>query len=243
MVRVSLPKPASSATGRPAYFRKVDSAMSVFLGPALLVGSAFAGPDFQVCPVALVFGSAVPASFRRVLLVGLAFAGPDFQVCPVALVFGSAVPASFGRALSVGLADSGFQACSAALVTGPAVPVSSGWALLVGLVHRAWVAVVLGGGRLDDFQDGWAPAGSRDDSEAYSAGDDSPNYHGSLDGWPTQSVADDTRRAADDKDSTNRSSSRGCNRRGAIPSSIPIHPIPKAGYQPAAPQFQSPLRN
>ena len=191
VARVSLAKPASSATEggpqspvsaeRPACLREVDSAMSVLFG--------------------------------RVLWDGLVFAGPDFQVCPVALEFGSAVSGSFGRALSVGL------------------------------VCRAWVAVMRGGGRLVDFQDGWAPAGSRDDSEACSAGDDNPNCHGSLDGWPTQSVADDTRRAADDKDSTTRSSSRGCNRRGAIPSSIPIHPIPKAGYQPAAPQFRSPLRN
>jgi len=218
--------------------------MSVLFGRVRWAGLVFAGQDFQVCPVALVFGWVVSALSGRVPLVGLAFAGLDFQVCPVALVFGSAVSVWFGRALSVGLADSGFQACPAAQVTGPAVSVSSGWAaVLVGLVHRAWVSVVMGGGRLDDFQDGWAPAGSPDDSEAYSAGDDSPNCHGSLDGWPTQSVADDTRRAADDKDSANRRSSRGCNRRGAIPSSIPIHPIPKAGYQPAAPQFQSPLRN
>jgi hypothetical protein len=60
----------------------VDSARSVFLGPELLVGSVFAGPDFPGLPGCPGVGSAVSASFGLVLLVGPAFVGPDFQVCP-----------------------------------------------------------------------------------------------------------------------------------------------------------------
>jgi hypothetical protein len=256
LVPVSLAKPASSAiergplaqasAERPACFPEIDSAMSVWSGRVLSVGSVFVDPNFQVYRVALVFGSAVLVSFGQALRVGWVFADRDFRACPVAPVFGSAVLASFGQVLWVGSVFAGpdFQVCLCPVALElDLASVSSGWVLPVGSVCRAWTAVVLGGDHLADFQDGWAPAGSPDGLEAYSAVDDSPNCRGSLAGWPTRSGVADTRGVADDKDSTNRPNNRGCNKRGALPSSIPIHPSPKADYQPAAPQSRFPPRN
>src|SRR6266481_4752069 len=78
--------------------------------------------------------------------------------------------------------------------------------------------------------DDCSPAAALDDWEADNSADDSANCHRSLAGWPTPPVAGGTRGAADDKDSAIQPKTRGCNKRGVIPSSIPIHPIPTAGY-------------
>lgn len=60
---------------------------------------------------------------------------------------------------------------------------------------------------------------------------------------PKQSAVDDTKVAAGDKDSTILPNTRGCNTRGALPSSIPIRPSPRAGYRPVVRQSRFPLRS
>jgi hypothetical protein len=82
------------------------------------------------------------------------------------------------------------------------------------------------------------PDGSADDSWAA----DSPNFHRSRDGLDSRRDADDTTGSADDKDFPIRPRRCDCNRRGAIPNSIPSRPIPTVGYQPAARQSRSQLR-
>jgi hypothetical protein len=59
---------------------------------------------------------------------------------------------------------------------------------------------------------------------------------------PKQSAEDDTKDAADGKDSTSLPRTRDCNKRGALPSSIPSRPSPKGG-RPVMPQFQFRRRN
>ncbi len=107
------------------------------------------------------------------------------------------------------------------------MPVSSDLAVPAGLVCPRWALVsVPGGVRRADFRDGCSPDDLAGDSEA----DGSPSCRDNLAGWPTQSVVRDNSCAADDKDSApNRPNSRDCNRRVALPSSIPIRPIPKGG--------------
>jgi len=81
-------------------------------------------------------------------------------------------------------------------------------------------------------------------SVADSSADDSPNFRRIPDGLSNTRDAGDTTGSADDTDSDPiLPTRRDCNRRGAIPNSIPSRPIPTAGYQPAALQSQSLLRN
>src|SRR5580693_140380 len=85
------------------------------------------------------------------------------------------------------------------------------------------------GYNLDDCSvhkaDGCSQVGSRNWA-VYSHADGTPNCRRILAGWHTLLVADDTKRAADDRDSTTRPNRHGCNRRGAPPSSIPTRPTP-----------------
>lgn len=81
--------------------------------------------------------------------------------------------------------------------------------------------------------DGCSRAVVPDDREGDNSADDTANSHRSRAGWPTPPDADGTRASEDDKDSTTLPRRCGCNRRDAIPSSNPIHPIPRAG-QPSA---------
>jgi hypothetical protein len=217
-------------------------ALLVCLGRALLAGRVLAGPDFQVGSVSPVSGLAVLACLDRALSAGWVLADPDFQVGPVSPVLGLAMLVCLGRALSAGwvLADPDFRVGRVFPVLGLAALASSDRVLPAGLVCRVWPELVLDGGHRVDLPDDLPRAGFPEDLADYNAGDDSPNCHDNLAGWPTQSGADDTQGVADDKDSTILPNSHGCNKRAALPSSIPIRPIPTAGYQPGAPQFRSP---
>ena len=228
---------------KPVCFPETDWAIPALYGRVLWAGWVAAGPDFQACLVSLASGLALLVCLGRALSAGWVLTGPDFQACPVLPASGLALLVCLGRALSVGLAlaDADFQVGPVSPVLGLSALASPGRVLPAGPVCRVWAEVVLDGGHRVDFPDGLA--GFPEDLEAYSAGDDSPNCHDNLAGWPTQSGAADTQGVADDKDSTILPNSHGCNKRGALPSSIPIRPIPKAGYQPAAPQFQFPRRN
>jgi hypothetical protein len=72
--------------------------------------------------------------------------------------------------------------------------------------------------------------------------DDTSSCRDTLADSPKQWVEDDTTVAADDKDSTILPNTRGCNKRGVLPNSIPIHPIPRDG-RPARLRCRFPLRN
>jgi Pentapeptide repeats (8 copies) len=163
-------------------------------------------------------------------------------------------PVSFDRVGSVGLDDSEFPAWVAAPEAGPEFPGS------VAVPTDGPACLVLAGEfpadcHRGDFLAGCIPADcpvrtaddcspdrSPDDWGDDSFSDDSASRRDNPDGWPTRSVADDTRGAAADKDSPSHPTRRGCSTRGAIPSSIPIRPIPRAGCLPAAPRFRFPLR-
>jgi hypothetical protein len=69
-----------------------------------------------------------------------------------------------------------------------------------------------------------------------------PSCRGTRADSPKQSVEDDTMVAAAYKDSTILPNIRGCNKRGALPNSNPIHPIPRDD-RPAGLRFQFPLQN
>jgi hypothetical protein len=245
-VAESVPQAQVSAA-RQACFQKVDSARRAWFDRVLQVGSVLADLcsrawRFRAWPAALLAGQAVPVWFGRAPTDGLVLAGPDFQAWPVALLAGQAVSVWFGQAPSDGLVLAGpdfrvwlvFQALGSGSVWSDEV-------LPAGSVCRVWTAVVSAAGHPADFQVGWAD--SPDGLEAYSSADDNANCRGSRGGSPIRLAADDTNSAADDMDSTNRPNSRGCSRRDALPSSIPIHPIPKAGYQPAAHQSRFQRRN
>ena len=78
--------------------------------------------------------------------------------------------------------------------------------------------------------------------EADSLADDNPSCLDIPADSTKRSVADGTRGGADDKDSTILPNTRGCNRRGVIPSSIPIRPSPRAGCRSAAPLSRFPIQ-
>src|SRR5271155_1405423 len=201
-----------------------DLALLVCLGRAVSAGWVLTGPDFQACPVSPVSGLALLVCLGRALSAGWVLTGPDFQACPVLPASGLALLVCLGRALSVGLAlaDADFQVGPVSPVLGLSALASPGRVLPAGPVCRVWAEVVLDGGHRVDFPAGLARADFPEDLEAYSAADDSPNCHDNLAGWPTQSGAADTQGVADDKDSTILPNSHGCNKRGALPSSIPI---------------------
>ena len=78
---------------------------------------------------------------------------------------------------------------------------------------------------------------------ADSPSDDNASCRDIPAGSPKQSAVDDTKVAADDKDSTILPNTRGCNTRAALPSSIPIRPSPRADYRPVERRSQFPLRS
>jgi hypothetical protein len=90
-------------------------------------------------------------------------------------------------------------------------------------------------------EDDWARADFRDEA-ADTPGDDIASCRDNPVDSPKQWAEVGTKAAADDKGSTSLPSTRGCNKRGALPNSIPSRPIPKDG-RPAMPQFQSLLQN
>jgi hypothetical protein len=67
--------------------------------------------------------------------------------------------------------------------------------------------------------------------DSHSAGNASCRH--SPAGSPTRWDADGTMVAAGDTDFPIPSNSHGCNTRGDSPNSIPIHPIPRAGWKPS----------
>ena len=66
------------------------------------------------------------------------------------------------------------------------------------------------------------------DAVVDSRSDDNANCRDSPADSPKQSVVDDTKVVADDKDSTILPNTHGCNKHGVLPSSNPIRPSPKA---------------
>jgi hypothetical protein len=79
-------------------------------------------------------------------------------------------------------------------------------------------------------------------SEGDNLADDNPSCRDSPGDSTKRSVADGTRVGAGDKGSTILPNIRGCSTRGAIPSSIPIRPSPKAGCRSAAPLPRFPIQ-
>jgi hypothetical protein len=89
--------------------------------------------------------------------------------------------------------------------------------------------------------DGYTPA-CHPALEADSLADDNPSCLDIPADSTKRSVADGTRVGAGDKGSTILPNIRGCSTRGAIPSSIPIRPSPKAGCRSAAPLPRFPIQ-
>jgi hypothetical protein len=150
----------------------------------------------------------------------------------------SVMPVWYCRGTSACSDGSVFQASEAELQAGSAYQV-----LLVEL-PADWAARA-DGIHLDDFQADCSPggylvrrvddcsqAGSRDGTAGDNSAGGNANRRGSPDGLPRQSVVDDTMDAAGDKDSTSHPNSRGCSKRGVIPSSIPIRPTPTGDCPP-----------
>lgn len=206
--------PVGSVLPEPLVVPMADPGESAWFRPASSVGLALSGPSRV-------------AGARQAWSVALTVA-PDDSVCPRPA--SSVDPASArlaldGLALRVCLADSVDQA---RVSTEQALPV-----FRVRPVFPALVCPVMDGGRQADsrddyFPDGWASAPG--DLEAGSVADDIPSCRGSRDDWPTQSAAGGTNGEVDDKDSPNRSSSRGYSKRAEFPNSIPNRPTPRDGH-------------
>ncbi len=207
--------PVGSVLPEPLVVPMADPGESAWFRPASSVGLALSGPSRV-------------AAVRQAWSVGLTVA-PDDSVCPR--------PASSVDRASARLAPDGLGFPAGWVVDAVdwarASPEQALPVFQVRLVCRALVCSVMDGGRQADsqddyFPDGWASA--RGDLEAGSVAGDIPNCRGSRDDWPTQSAAGGTNGTVDDKDSPNRSSSRGYSKRAEFPNSIPNRPIPRDAY-------------